>query len=69
MIRRYFIKNVRLLPIYISTIVAGTMGLSTFETKQALLSFGLIPVAFMSNLISGVSNGLIYIVQSKHGNP
>jgi hypothetical protein len=69
MMKRYFIINVLLLPIYITTIVAGTMGLSTIETKQALLTVGLIPVVFMSILISGLMNGLIYLGQSKHGDP
>jgi hypothetical protein len=45
------------------------MGLSTFETKQALVTVGLILVAFMSILISGLVNGLIYLVQRKHGDP
>lgn len=69
MMKRYLIINLLLLPIYISTIVVGTMGLSTFETKQALLTVGLLPIAFMSILISGLLNGLIYLGQRKHGDP
>lgn len=67
MMKRYLIINVLLIPIYFSTLVAGTMGVATFETKQELLTVGLIPVAFMSILISGLINGLIYFGHSKHG--
>lgn len=45
------------------------MGLTTFETKQALLTVGLLPAALMSILISGLTNGLIYFVQRKQKNP
>ena len=68
-LKRYLIITVLLLPIYISSIAAGTMGFSTFETKQALLTVGLLPAAFMSILISGIMNGLIFLGQRKHEDP
>ncbi|MFP7299011.1 hypothetical protein [Neobacillus niacini] len=67
MMKRYLIINILLLPTYISTIIAGTMGLSTFETKHQILTVGLLPAAVMSILISGLMNGMIYLGQRKHG--